>query len=87
MTGEVCLDDDKFGQMGSQQRPNHQIRAVGWPQSEISSIGGGVWTTIGYELGVIWEMSVCYISVRRDPLTGLSWSRKIGQVGKVYSTG
>ena len=58
MTGEVCLDDDKFGQMGSQQRPNHQIRAVGWPQSEISSIGGGVLTTIGYELGVIWEMSV-----------------------------
>ena len=48
---EVCLDDDKFGQMGSQQRPNHQIRAVGWPQSEISSIGGGVLTTIGYELG------------------------------------
>ena len=41
-TGEVCLDDDKFGQMGSQQRPNHQIRAVGWPQSKISSIGGGV---------------------------------------------
>ena len=24
------------------KRPNHQIRAVGWPQSEISSIGGGV---------------------------------------------
>ena len=40
-TGEVCLDDDKFGQKGFQQRPNHQIGAVGWPRSEISSIGGG----------------------------------------------
>lgn len=32
-TGEVCLDDDKFGRMGFQQQPNHQIVAVGWPQS------------------------------------------------------
>ena len=40
-TVEVCLDDDKFGQKGFQQRPNHQIGAVGWPRSEISSIGGG----------------------------------------------
>ena len=25
---EPCLDDDKFGQMGFQQRPNHQIGAA-----------------------------------------------------------
>ena len=28
-TGEVCLGDDKIGQMGFQRRPNHQIAAVG----------------------------------------------------------
>ena len=27
-TGEVCLDDDKFGRMGFQQWPNHQIGAA-----------------------------------------------------------
>jgi hypothetical protein len=26
--GEVCLDDDKIGQMGFQRRPNHQIGAA-----------------------------------------------------------
>ena len=54
MTGEVCLEDDKFGQMGFQQRPNHQIRVVGWPQSEISSIGGEYdyyWLRTGGYLG------------------------------------
>jgi hypothetical protein len=27
-TGVVCLDDDKNGQMGFQQRQNHQIGAA-----------------------------------------------------------
>jgi hypothetical protein len=52
--GVACLDDGKFGQMGFQQRQNHQIGAVGWPQSEISSVGGGVvydWLRIGGHLG------------------------------------
>ena len=40
-TEKLCPDDEKIGQMGFQRRPNHQIGAVGWPQSEISSVGGG----------------------------------------------
>jgi hypothetical protein len=39
-TGEVCVDDDNFREMGFQQRPNHLIGAVGWPQKGISSIRG-----------------------------------------------
>jgi len=42
MTGEVCSDDDKIGQVGFQRRPNHQIETVGWPQSKIPSISDGM---------------------------------------------
>jgi hypothetical protein len=42
MTGEVCSDDDKIGQMGLQRRPNHQIETVGWAQSKIPSISDGI---------------------------------------------
>jgi len=41
-TGEVFLYDDKFGQMGFQQRPNHQIETVGWLQNRIPSISDGI---------------------------------------------
>ena len=56
MTGEVCLDDDKFGQMGSQ---HGQIIKSGLSDGRrakfLPSVAG--MTTIGYELGVIWGMS------------------------------
>ena len=57
MSGKVRLDDDKIGQLGIKRRPNHQIWAVGWLQSEIPSIGDRGSPMIGYELKGIWEMS------------------------------
>jgi len=30
---------------------------VGWPQSEVPSVGGGVSLSVGTELNVVWEMS------------------------------
>ena len=49
-TRKVCPDDEKIGQIGFQRRPNHQIWAVRWPQSEISSIGGGGVSSMGSDM-------------------------------------
>ena len=49
-TGEVCLDDDKFGLMGFQRRPDHQIGAVGWPQAKfLPSVVEFAYDLLGYE--------------------------------------
>jgi len=72
-TGEVCLDDDKFGQMGFQQRPNHQIGAVEWPQSVFSSIGGGDRLRLATNWRPFWK---CRLKPDSSAFAGIAWTKR-----------
>ena len=53
MTGEVCLDDDKFGQMGSQQRAKSSNQGCRMAAEQNFFHRWRGMTTIGYELGYL----------------------------------